>query len=93
MSWCEGRWAFGADPLALVGPRRQPTDTTRAVPYRDLDELLRRSVPLREKALWRMLYETAARASEVLALDVADLDRPQRRVMMIFTDRDWGEFR
>ena len=26
-----------------------------------------------------MLYETAARASEVLALDVGDLDRPQRR--------------
>ena len=26
-----------------------------------------------------MLYETAARASEVLALDVEDLDRPQRR--------------
>jgi hypothetical protein len=30
----------------------------------------RRDVPLREKTLWRMLYETAARASEVLALDV-----------------------
>ena len=39
----------------------------------------RRSVPLREKTLWRMLYETAARASEVLALDVGDLDRARRR--------------
>ena len=29
-------------------------------------------MPLREKSLWRMLYETAARASEVLSLDVAD---------------------
>ena len=27
-------------------------------------------IGLREKALWRMLYATAARASEVLALDV-----------------------
>ena len=80
VSWCETRWPIGADPLAGVGPRRQHTDSTRAVPYRDLDELLRRrSVPIREKALWRMLYETAARASEVLALDVEDLDRPQRR--------------
>ena len=80
VSWCEGRWPLGADPLAGVGPRRQPSDTTRAIPYRDLDELLRRrGVPLREKTLWRMLYETAARASEVLALDVEDLDRPQRR--------------
>ena len=84
VSWCKDRWALGADPLAGVGPRRQPTDSTRAVPYRDLDELLRRrSVPLREKTLWRMLYETAARASEVLALDVEDLDRPQRRARVV----------
>ena len=42
--------------VACPHPRRQPSDTTRAVPDRDLDELLRwRSVPLREKALWRML--------------------------------------
>ena len=84
VSWYEERWPLGADPLASVGPRRQHTDHTRAVPYRDLDELLRRrSVPLREKTLWRMLYETAARASEVLALDVEDLDRPQRRARVV----------
>jgi integrase len=29
---------------------------------------------LRERTLWRMLYETAARAVEVLALNVEDLD-------------------
>ena len=84
VSWCEDRWALGADPLAGVGPRRQHTDTTRAIPYRDLDELWRRrNVPLREKTVWRMLYETAARASEVLALDVEDLDRPQRRARVV----------
>jgi integrase len=36
-------------------------------------------VPIREKTLWTMLYETAARSSEVLALDVEDLDRRNRR--------------
>ena len=36
-------------------------------------------VPLREKLLWRLLYETAARASEVLALNVEDIDRARRR--------------
>ena len=30
-----------------------------------------------------MLYETAARASEVLALGVEDLDRPQRRARVV----------
>ena len=39
-----------------------------------------RSVRLQEKTLWRLLYKTAARASEVLALDVGDLDRVRRRV-------------
>lgn len=34
---------------------------------------------LRDKALWRMLYETAARAHEILALDVADLDPANRK--------------
>ena len=36
-------------------------------------------VALREKTLWRLLYETAARASEVLGLDVDDLDLRNRR--------------
>ena len=35
--------------------------------------------PIREKPLWTMLYETAARSSEVLALDIEDLDRRNRR--------------
>ena len=84
VSWCEDRWTLGTDPLAAIGPRRQHTDTIRAVPHRGLDELLRRrNVALREKTLWRMLYETAARASEVLALDVEDLDRPQRRARVV----------
>ena len=36
-------------------------------------------VPLRDKALWRLLYETAGRAEEILGLDVPDLDLPDRR--------------
>jgi integrase len=34
---------------------------------------------LQEKTLWQMLYETAARASEILALNVEDLNLEQRR--------------
>ena len=74
------RWPLIADPLAAVEPRRRRADNTRAISFEDLEELWRRrSVPLREKTLWRLLYETAARASEVLALDVEDLDRARRR--------------
>ena len=79
-TWCADRWPLTEDPLAAVPPRRQAADNTRAIPLEDLEELWRRrTVPLREKTLWRMLYETAARASEVLALDVEDLDRARRR--------------
>lgn len=46
----------------------------------EVDQLLaREDVTLREKTLWRMLYETAARAAEVLALDIEDLDLRNRR--------------
>ncbi|MEO3876723.1 site-specific integrase [Nonomuraea sp. B12E4] len=41
--------------------------------------LSRRDIALREKTLWRMLYETAARAAEILALNVEDLDLEHRR--------------
>ena len=62
-SWCEDRWPFGVDLVALVGTRTRTVDRTRSIPYPAPDALIRRrSAPLREKALWRMLYETAARA-------------------------------
>ena len=58
--------------------RREHLNATRAVPRPAIDRALtRRDVPLREKTQGRMLYETAARASEVLALTIDDL-RPGR---------------
>jgi hypothetical protein len=60
--------------------RREHINAPRAVPRLAIDRALtRRDVPLREKTLWRMLYETADRASEVLALNIEDLDLDARR--------------
>ena len=79
-TWYGDRWPLAENLLAGVEPRRRAVDNTRAIPLEDLGELWRRrGVRLWEKTLWRMLYETAARASEVLALDVGDLDRARRR--------------
>ena len=36
-------------------------------------------IPLRERALWRLLYDSGARADEVLGLDVGDLDLANRQ--------------
>ena len=64
--------------------RRQPRDQTKAIPFEDLEELWsRRDISLREKTLWRMLYETAARAGEILALNVEDLDLPRKRAVIV----------
>ena len=53
-----------------------PVDRTRALTRDQLAALWRRNdVSLRERVLWRLLYETAARANEILSLDVDDLDR------------------
>ena len=42
-------------------------DRTHALSRPEIDHLLTRAdVPLREKTLWRMLYEIAARASEAV---------------------------
>jgi integrase/recombinase XerC/integrase/recombinase XerD len=55
-------------------------DRRRSGPTRALGAAeLGMDVPIREKTLWTMLYETAARSHEVLALDIKDLDRRNRR--------------
>ncbi|MGS2648298.1 hypothetical protein [Streptosporangium sp. LJ11] len=73
------RWAAPSVPADL-DRRRETPDETKGVAKTTIHRLLsRRDVPLREKTLWRMLYETAARASEILALDVEDLDLRQLR--------------
>jgi integrase/recombinase XerD len=40
-------------------------------------------VPLRDKTLWRMLYETVARVKEILGLDADDPDLPSKRARVL----------
>ncbi|MFD8558003.1 tyrosine-type recombinase/integrase [Streptosporangium canum] len=79
--WCQTKkhWAALTVP-AEAERRKESADETRAVAKSTIHRLLsRRDIPLREKTLWRMLYETAARAAEILALNVEDLDLEHRR--------------
>ena len=60
--------------------RAEKHDHTRSIPLASLELLWeRRDIDLRERTLWRLLYETAARADEVLRLDIEDLDIPAKR--------------
>jgi len=68
------------DLAALLERRAETTDRTRALSRPAIEALWeRRDIPLREKALWRLLYESAARAQSVLSLDIEDLDLPGKR--------------
>ena len=84
ITWCV-RNGYPA-PALPASVERQPErhDTTRAIDRAAIERLLsRRDVPLREKALWRMLYETTARASEILSLDIQDLELDARRARVV----------
>jgi integrase/recombinase XerD len=76
--WAEAGWV-AADPTAGWARPKVPVDTTRALTRAQVAAIWRLDVPLRDKALWRMLYETAARAEEILGADVPDLDLPSKR--------------
>jgi site-specific recombinase XerD len=66
--WRRGGWLV-VDPTDDLERRRERVDRTRALTRSQVERLFARSdLPLRERTLWRLLYETAARANELLAL-------------------------
>ena len=81
LTWCTAKARWPAPALPGTCERRaEPRDETRAVDRATIEAICtRRDIPLRERVLWRMLYETASRASAVLALNVEDCDFDNRR--------------
>jgi integrase len=81
LTWRRGTKSWPAPSLPPDCDRRaEHADHTDDLPKRSIDrQLSRRDIPLRERTLWRTLYETAARASEILALDIEQLDLANRR--------------
>jgi integrase len=77
--WQRQGW-LAADPSRLLVRRKPRPDRSRALSRAEVEQLLtREDISIRERTLWRMLYETAARSAEVLRLDVEDLDMPNRK--------------
>jgi integrase/recombinase XerC/integrase/recombinase XerD len=67
-------------PFTRIGRRAVPPDRSRALDRAAVDRLLTsQRIPLRERCLWNLLYDSAARSAEVLRLDVADLDLANHR--------------
>ena len=92
LTWCTAKARWTAPGLPGTCERRhEPRDHTRAVDRATIDRICtRRDVPLRERLLWRMLYETASRASAVLGLNVEDCDLENRRAAVTVKGGDTG---
>lgn len=95
LNYCWREGLVDAEPVIWLRRRREHVDTTRSLLLPALERLWsRRDIPLREKTLWRVLYETAARANEVLCLDVSDVDLANKRAQTISKggDIEWLHF-
>ncbi|MCW2914424.1 MAG: Integrase/recombinase XerD [Actinomycetia bacterium] len=77
--WQDQPGWLSADPTRRLRRRGRSPDRTRALSVAEIEALFELDAPIREKTLWRLLYESAARSSEVLALDVQDLDLRNRK--------------
>ena len=91
LGWWRARGWLVTDPTAGWARPKIARDHSRALTPEQIATLWRLDVGLREKTLWRLLYETAARATEILTLDITDLDRPGKRARVISKggDIDW----
>jgi integrase len=84
VAFCRRRGWPVQDLVAGLDRRREKADNTRVLTFLELDRLWsRESVGVRERCLWRLLYETAARADEVLSLNVEDVDVANKRAVVI----------
>jgi integrase/recombinase XerC/integrase/recombinase XerD len=87
--WAQRRLLITADPTDGLERRRErrtarQATTQRAIDYADLEALWSRDdIALREKLLWKLLYESAGRANETLSLNVEDLDLAERSARIV----------
>lgn len=80
----EGWLPAGTDPLSGLDRQPEPDPAERVRDRSAIDRLIRsKQNTLHDRTLFSLLYSTAARCEEVVALDVPDLDRPNRRARCV----------
>ena len=79
-AWAQRNEVLATNPARRLERRKPARRGDRSIPRGRLEKLLADDRHgLRERVLWRMLYETAARAEEILTLNIEDLDPEFRR--------------
>lgn len=79
VAWWRRQGWLEANPVLGIERRPAPPDRTRALSRGQIAALFSLKAALREKTLWRMLYETCARAEEILTLNIEDLLQADKR--------------
>jgi integrase len=83
-AWAQRQELLETNPARRLERRKAARRGDRSVPRARLETLLADGRHgLRERVLWRMLYETAARAEEILSLNIEDLDLEFRRARVV----------
>ncbi|MFB9675713.1 tyrosine-type recombinase/integrase [Streptosporangium vulgare] len=83
-AWAQRQELLATNPARRLERRKSARRGDRAVPRTRLETLFTDPAhALRERLLWRLLYDTAARAEEILTLNVEDLDLEFRRARVV----------
>ena len=83
-AWAQRQEILTTNPARRLQRRKVTRRGDRSLPATRLETLFGDDRnALRERVLWRLLYETAARAEEILSLNVGDLDTEFRRARVV----------
>ncbi|MBB4942789.1 integrase [Streptosporangium album] len=83
-TWAQRQDLLATNPARRLQRRKSARRGDRAIPRTRLESLFTDPAhALRERVLWRLLYDTAARAEEILTLNVEDLDLEFRRARVV----------
>ncbi|MFF5212159.1 tyrosine-type recombinase/integrase [Streptosporangium sp. NPDC000396] len=83
-TWAQRQELLATNPARRLERRKPARRGDRAIPRARLETLFADPAhALRERLLWRLLYDTAARAEEILTLNVEDLDLEFRRARVV----------
>ncbi|MFE4654875.1 hypothetical protein [Streptomyces sp. NPDC056707] len=82
IGWWQRQGWMACDPTIGIERRPAPPDRTKSLAESQIAPLWRLDVALREKTFWKLLYDSSARADEVLYLNVEDLYPKEKRGRM-----------
>lgn len=94
LRWCESRnLPLDAQTLAAALPPRRPDYRPRLEPDPNiLAHCFDSALPLRDRTLWCLVFDTSLRAADLLALDVDNFDLSRHLIRVGASTVEWQRF-